>query len=312
MISKLIKGSLFFIIVIGISFCFFYTPLGPPPDQATKIPVHFYPFSRCPLVKVSIDQSTFLLLVDLGSYYMMGLKKEVLEKIPSKKKTEKTTEYSDVKGNVYHSPGYLIPQIHIGEVDGSPFLAREEDPYFLTHGSSITPPGEKSISKLKKKRLSKVDGHLGLGTFAQHQWFFDFPHSRMYFSNEKNAYEEQIRHFIKTPFLAEILGVILLIETDQGTKRFLLDTGSTCTCLKRTTEVENILRTNKFIIGNTDYGPRSLFVFDLSHEIGDYDGILGIDFLRKIAFHLDFENKIAYFQPPKKSLSQRIFSLLKK
>lgn len=309
MIAKCLKGVFLLVAFGGISFSFFYRPPGP--EKAQEIPVRFYPFSSCPIVKTVIEGRSYRLKVDLGSYYEMSLRQEVLAKISRKTKLKETTQYADMKGNLYRSPLYEISPIYIGKIEGNFLLTKEEDLYYLTYGSTTVLPGE-PLSKSKKRQLAMLHGRLGMGVFQKYHWLFDFPYSRIYFSDNRAAFAQQISHFVKASFFHETLGVILPIETDLGTKRFLLDTGTTYSCLKKTSKTEKeILHTQKFSLGNTNYGPCSLVVIDISDEVGDCDGILGIDFLRRHTFYLDFETSTAYFQPPRKTLFQRLCSSLK-
>jgi hypothetical protein len=103
--------------------------------------------------------------------------------------------------------------------------------------------------------------------------------------------------FNKTSFTYdENFGMTVLVKTPYGTKRFLIDTGCTVSCLKPfeglhpstiqlSTDELPFVSLETFIMGQKNYGP---FIVNIADELNleHFDGILGMDF---------FHNKVLYF-----------------
>ena len=93
----------------------------------------------------------------------------------------------------------------------------------------------------------------------------------------------------------------LPIETDFGTFRFIIDTGSSLSFIepslanvqvyeKVTFTKASYCTTKLFKIGERDFGSTDLALAKLNPNFG-FDGILGMDFLQKYAFDLDVEHQ---------------------
>jgi hypothetical protein len=79
------------------------------------------------------------------------------------------------------------------------------------------------------------------------------------------------------------------VETDTGMLKLLLDTGATCTAVR----APCLNSTSKFILVGHDFGTQSIFPIDLM-PTADWDGLLGMNFLREHSLFIDYPNKVIY------------------
>ncbi len=111
-------------------------------------------------------------------------------------------------------------------------------------------------------------------------------------------------------------GIVLSIETDIGTRRLILDSGASASIIKNSSlnlssikkeaPGRQMFTTTKFVIGGHDFGPVDLSLFEIASSI-DADGFIGLDFLKKYAIYLDFENSKAFIGPSSEVCGAIIF-----
>ncbi len=275
----------------------------------TRIPVRFFPLLNIPHIKIEIENSSYSLLVDLGSGSHFDLKKSCVEKIKNKQFTGNATSY-DIKGKDYSLHSFRVSKIKFPNLNICDAVLNEESIEFLATGGLIWPLNTLSAKLKKKINMYCTDGRIGWGVFKNFDCFFDFPRSVFFLGQDMSTLINEagcsLDGFVKIPFSIENYGIVLSLETELGTKRFLLDTGATHSAL-RESQVDKMkaaqfapgrwLHTCQLMASGQDFGAWPFVLFEFS-DLFACDGILGIDFFNEHAIALDFHNQIAYFQPP--------------
>ena len=198
------------------------------------------------------------------------------------------------------------------------FLAFEQSTQFLIDSVAFPYPDQK---ERLKKRLKYIDGRIGWNIFRSWDCFFDLPRSAIFIAKDMDGLRKvpqmSLNEFVQIPFDLEASGVTLSIETDIGVKKFILDTGASMCCIKKSLIKEEdfmevcpgkqIYTSHKFVIGGHDFGKQNFILFEIT-DLTNCDGILGIDFFMQHAICLDFHHKIAYIGPfaaPKRTIYKR-------
>lgn len=141
--------------------------------------------------------------------------------------------------------------------------------------------------------------------------FFDFPNSLMWFVRDfrdlkKIGFKPEDYQII--PFTVAGSKIVLEITSDLGLLRFWLDTGATGSAVKTgILEKKNLLHdelgnrcflSKSFVLNGFDYGSFRIYTMNISEHFEKIDGILGMDFLRKVPFYIDYENRLIFFKKP--------------
>lgn len=247
-----------------------------------------------PFIEMEIEGNVYPLLIDLGSYAQMSVDREVLEKI--NKNAYGIAKFEDFQGNRYESRKYLIPEIKIGNTIFAEVITKEENKDFkkkiILWESPDCPP-------------SKIGGKVGRALLKRKNILLDFPNSRMAFFEKAESFKSSNfpDNFLATPFEITSLGITLKIQIDLGEKKFILDSGSTLSAI-RSSQCKNLacqkgenglsyFTSSQLIIGNKSFDEIRLHLLDIA-EIEQIDGVLGMDFMRRHAFYIDFRRKTLY------------------
>lgn len=230
-----------------------------------------------PTVDVSIEGNTYPLEIDLGSSFPFSLRQEVLQNIY--KTSYGTAEWSDFRGERYASPAYTIPEIKIGNLTFADMMTKQNREDFHINVTLTAHP-------------SQPVGAIGLPILEKYNLFLDFPHSNIYASNDHVPLQQAgllSQQLLTIPFVLHHDGILLSVETDAGTYRLILDTGSTRTVIR----APHPSSTAQFRLMGHDFGERSIIPIDLSPEF-NYDGYLGSDFLREYSLFIDYPNRCIF------------------
>lgn len=300
------KKKLYLIITCAVILAFFgFQHFFIFPSQSIHIPLTFTP-SGTPVLLASIEGEKVLLQLDLGSKCQLSLRKDILESIKDKRPYE-AVQWRDAKGNSYESPSYLIPRVKIGELSLTNIIARQElDVYRIN-------------TTLWNDNKDEVDsthrylGRIGRPLLEKANILLDFRNSMIIVC--KNAHQIKklgfsLSDMIPVPFEGGAKGIIIKADTDAGLLRLALDTGTTIT-LVRASCLQNqkcaieergfsVFTTQKFFIGNNDFGNKNLFLYDITSELNDIDGVLGMDFLKNHVIYIDYEDKMIYIENSKR------------
>lgn len=259
------------------------------------IPVKFSTSAHTPHIDVEIEGVLYPLLVDTGAGGQLYLQSHTLEKL--NKTPCGTVFWTNAQGKEYEVNNYVVPMIKIQTGVLKNIQVREEPVDHLLHGGTLWASWEMT----DQEKLDEKIGSIGQGILTTTNFLFDFPHNVMYAcSHLSNLKREgyQVDRFLNVPFEMTATGIVLKVETDLGPKRLLLDTGATFSLLKASELKDQPLKeeapglkaypNSKSIIGGHNFGPLPFYYFESMQLFDDIDGILGMDFLRKHAFYLDY------------------------
>jgi hypothetical protein len=257
------------------------------------IPVTFNGANR-PLVEVNIGKKVCLLDIDTGSSFPLSLEASVLSEIS--KKLYGTAFWEDLIGNSYEAPVYVIPKIKIGALSLRDLKVKQEREDFLLNTTLWS----------ETNRQREQQGTIGRPFLEIYNLLLDFPRSRVIICNQSKKLKElgfNLEKMVKAS-LEEGNGIIISIDTDFGRKKFDFDTGSTLNlirsslldgkeCNRDEHGIENIM-TTRFTIGEKNFGPVRLSLYNITAELDELDGIIGMEFLRNHVVYIDYRNKAVY------------------
>lgn len=257
--------------------------IEPPKQYFERIPVTLSHRNN-PIIDVSIQGNIYPLKLDLGSYISFSLSEEVLKNIHKTKYG--ISQWYDFRGKRYESLTYTIPEIKIGNLRFAHVFVNQDSEDFH---ANVTFDG----SPLQ------VPGVIGLSILEKYNLFIDFPHATIYASNDHLSLQNAgllSKNLLAIPFTVHSNGIIFSVETDVGIYRLMLDTGATFTVIR----APHAGFTEKFCIMGHDFGERTIKTLDVSLQF-DFDGLLGMDFLREYPFFIDYSNKIVFIDLEKGS-----------
>jgi len=256
----------------------------------SRIPICF--IGGFPVIQLEIEGNSLPVKLDLGSSCQIALNEQALQRI-SQKKFIGLFDTRDVKGNLYKEACFTVPSIRVKnyEIEGGTIFQESLD--FVNSGSLLwKPPGE-------EKKILPIEGRVGRRFFPSHNLLLDLPNSMLFITDSLDELKKDfwpISDFIEIPFEVNRWGIILRVETDSGQKKLILDTAATVTILKKGNEETQFdeqgrqtILTEKFIIGEQNFGPKQLFIFDIAEDM-PADGILGLDFLNRYALFVNFRD----------------------
>ena len=102
------------------------------------------------------------------------------------------------------------------------------------------------------------------------------------------------------------MGITIKAETDIGFKKFFIDTGCSQNIIKasqlqdRKCEIEergfSFFSSSKLVIEGKNFGSTALYLYEITPELTEIDGILGMTFLNKHVLYIDFPNRLPYIR----------------
>ncbi len=289
--------------ILLIALCGVFTFFSFEKTPCAKIPIRFVNRSSVAAVFVNIENNTFLLQLDTGYSGGIKLNEKEMGQIEDKNPS-RVVSTADIKGNLYHTQEFIIPKIDLESIQYEDVTLSKENSYFLEEGSVVL-----KLNK-KKKMTPKEQGRLGLQVLQKKNLYLDLPHEKLYlaenFQDFARKHSLPFDDFIILPFEQEANLIFLWIETDLGKKRFLLDTGGSHSLLSKSLlstdkiiekkEGWSAYQTKQFRIGGHDFGEIELFLFEIGTDLENFDGILGLDFIRKHGIFIDFQTHKIYIR----------------
>lgn len=224
---------------------------------------------------MSLEGHAHTFKLNTGSLFSFSLSEEILQEIHKAKYG--TYKWYDFRGQQYESPTYFIPEIKIGNLRFPRVHVNQDREDFHVN---VTLDG-------KPLHLSGV---IGRSILEKYNLFLDFPHSAVYASSDYLLLQRAgllSQNLLNIPFSMHPDGIFLTVETDEGTYRLVLDTGSTCTAIRS----PHPASTAKFQIMGHDFGEHSIKVLEMTSKF-DFDGVLGMDFFLEHPLFIDYSNKI--------------------
>ncbi|MCB1107579.1 MAG: hypothetical protein KDK76_05750 [Chlamydiia bacterium] len=285
------KGGITFLLAVIFAGCLWSFFDG---SYHEVLPLEFSDASD-PVVEVTINGKGYPLAVDLGSKFFIELDSKVLEDIP--KERAGVGHWINAFGNKYTQPKYKLREVFLGKQSFQEVFAieqsSEEDCLFWK-------------SSEEKKGKVVPCGHIGRRLLKKRNFLIDCDHKRFIVSNslrrlKKEGYDLSTFHI--APFEMTSKAIYLKIDTDQGWRNYLLDTGSTVTllkdqlypsCVEKRDMGLPLVTTERFVLNGKDFGPMNLHLLPFPDEFIDVHGILGMDFINHHPIYLDFHEKLAY------------------
>lgn len=295
-----------FNIILGVSTLYSLTP----------IPIQFFPYSKLPVIDVVIEGKKYYLELDTGAAGDLVLKTEILDQMT--KKEVGLIKTIDINGNIYENFEFLIPNLRIYDLNFDSVAVRQENMDFLKEGCVVR-DSPINNQKLNELRYANIAGRIGWGILEKKQWYFDFSHSLLWRVDDLDQLKKEVKGFsfsdaVEVPFEIEKRGIVLVVETKVGVKKFMLDTGACVSCLReclvpkgagKEFEPGKRMLLSDIRIGGKDFGSYSFFLYNFSSMI-DVDGILGLQFFERNSIYLDFQNKKALIAPAKRSFWESV------
>jgi hypothetical protein len=200
----------------------------------------------------------------------------------------------DVNGNIYEQPEYRIPYIHFGPFEMTDVWAIEENYLFIREGNKI---GRKRRPLRIQDQIDNIDGKIGSRLFDSSgcSCYFDMSRSIFCMGTRLGQITKDypLIDFMKNK-IEVINGFICLdVLTDRGMKKFMLDTGASCSLIQKMPQDRQEIKMDLEL-----FGRRRFVTFDLPNNL-PFDGILGIDFFEDYKMCLDFSNQTIYIKPVK-------------
>lgn len=276
----------FILLIVGFSSC----TRVQNHDHPCKLPLHFLSCSDAPMLEINIEDVPRRVMFDLGANVCLMLQKNVLDQI-DRKEYLGSSRLLDINGNEYFQPNFRIAPVQIGPMRIDNPVATEENPYFVLHGNTI----RKGDGSRSKDRIEQVDGKIGSELFYVSQSIcgIDLSHSVLYVGKSL----EEIRNLLpKSEYWQQDFEVIegfvcIDLQTNLGKKRFLLDTGSEMSVITK-----GLVDDNEAELWLDLFGKWYFYSVPFPDSLPPFDGILGVDFMKKHAFCLDFSSKTALIQ----------------
>lgn len=261
------------------------------PSNNHQIPVHFLSCSDAPMVHVNIEGSEYVLMLDLGANIHLILKDRVLQKLEHKEPVG-TSFTTDIQGNKYAQPKYQLRSYQIGNFNIKNPTASEESIFFVKTGSRLFP--SKNDRRINQK-IEQVDGKVGSEFILSsgQACFLDMSRSLLYIGDTLQDLIDLscLTEFQKQPLEIENGCLCVNIQTNEGMKRFLLDTGAERSAIKKKPSDPKLIK-----IYLEDLGLWKFFTLNFPEGLPPFDGILGIDFLKKHIVILDFLDRKIYIK----------------
>src|SRR5581483_9146652 len=271
--NRLIFFSLFIIFGCG-SFLYWFSL-----QNHTKfIPTTFNDFGL-PMVQVEVEGKSYRVVIDLGSKAQASFDQNILENI--NKNIYGKTQFRDFKDNRYESSNYLIQKIKLGDVLFNEVMVEERSEAF-NKNTIISLPAENNFLK--------DQGSIGWTLLKRKNLLLDFPDSRLAIVDTIKQTNYVLEEMLEVPFTLTSLGVTITVGTDVGEKRFLLDTGSSTTAIRSFPCAKEMYRkdahgleyflSSQFSIMGNDFGNMPLHLLNITPEMKEIDGLIGMNFLR--------------------------------
>lgn len=292
----MIKIQKIIIAVLSLGTIFSLFLLYKSSPNSAVIPI-FFDDANTPIMSAKLNGNACFLKFDTGSKHQMLLHTSLLDSLEKKEVGEKII--MDAKGNKYDTPYYQLSSFQLESLKFKNVLAYEETDLAIKNKTAWEQEGLKSTNI--------ISGRIGRPILEKWNFLLDFPHNKMIATNSKRVLKEEgfnLAEWIQIRYTLDNIGIILNIDTDLGLLRLLLDTGTTCTFIKRElADPKNLQKdyrdlnfsvSSKFIILDHDFGSRNLYLYDFGKNLTAIDGILGMDFIENHQMYLDYKNSILY------------------
>ncbi len=260
-------------------------------QDENQIPVHFLSCSDAPMVKVNIEGSEYVLMLDLGANVHLILKDRVLEKLHHKESVGISRAF-DIQGNKYAQPEFKLESYQLGKITVENPIATEESLFFVTTGSRLIAGWS---DRRLRQQIKQIDGKVGSDFFLSsgRPCFLDMSRSLLSTGETLSELEEiyPLTGFVQKRLEIENGWLCVTLETNYGEKKFLIDTGAERSAIRKSPSDHKQVK-----LSLEHFGLWRFYAVQFPEGIPPIDGILGIDFLKKHAICLDFSNHTIYIK----------------
>lgn len=264
------------------------------------VPLHKLKHNNFYYLNIEIEKLRIPVVLDTGCSTPFVLHKDFLDLIQNKKDNGEFLKTIDINGNEHKQKSYFINSIQIEKLIDIEATVEEDNPFFHTDGSKVHNP-DKPLEQNNLSIQEWLDKKLGLMGFKvlkwNHYWCIDFLNSKMYAIRDwKNALKKlqlSSENLREIPLLENKQGIEIVIDTDFGVKRFIIDTACSKTLMRCPSEEikeHTVALSSKFKVNDYNLGKQKIYFFNLPKEF-NFDGLLGMDFLKDKTILFDFKNK---------------------
>jgi hypothetical protein len=270
--------------------------------QCCRIPIVFGP-ANTPKTEVEIQGQKHLLNIDFGCKFQLALNNDLLDRL--EKKPNGTLQGRDAKGNTYNSAAFQIKKIQIGNHSFKDVIVKETNKDYVLN----------TVVYIEKNNKNEVFnekfGVIGRALLEKMNLLLDFQNSVIIECNDITDLEQigyDVNKLTASHFDVGPTGFILTVNTAVGAARLSLDTGSTVSMIRSSFVKEDVpkkqqyglpyINTPFFEIGNRDFGSMRLYLYDITPELHEIDGLLGMDFLKDHVVYIDHKKKMIYVGDP--------------
>ncbi|WP_371362420.1 hypothetical protein SRRS_35680 [Sporomusa rhizae] len=286
-----------FMFVIGLSLPAFVNTQGVFEPNSNRITSVIVPLEwdgtmkGMPIVKVKIGEKVLRLALDTGANKVFfAISPNALNEINVKYSTDIKKEL-DVKGNLYKSRTFEIPEVKIGELQLNNVIATEE----------------------LRDSPDDSDGIIGNRLFDYFNVLIDYSQSHMIlYPNSSLPSALELSQWTKISFKHEDIGIVMQgrLGNQERILRFCLDSGAVAANEEGKPLPLGLLRSNSLAARNkgkdtktyTDYltvdgkniGKMDFYFFDFTQP--PVDGFLGYNFFSKYKVFIDFSKQVMYIK----------------
>lgn len=266
--------------------------------------------SNIPTTLVEIQGRKYSLAIDLGDKFALSLNKQALKKL--QKKPHDSLVHRDASGKAYETSAYVLAKIKLGDLIFDDVVVAEVNEDFVKNTTLWADTD--NFEELLKDRF----GAIGRALLEKLNLLLDIQNSSFFISNDIKKLKESgydLNQLVQISFEIGRTGIILPVKTEIGSIKLSIDTGSTVSLLRSSIlqgiAIKNkkygfhIYTTSMFEIGSKNFGTMNLYLFDLTPELHEIDGILGMDFLKNHVIYIDYKNRVLYIGDNKSRIQDR-------
>lgn len=250
-----------------------------------------------PCVSIQIEEQVICSSLDLGFRGFFSIEGQILGKIKEKTEVGKVKRYG-FRGTEYEKAIFEIPKIQMGPISFSRIQVQREAEAFHKNSSLHIDPNE--LAPIDLARIGweacRLSGNL----------FLDLRNNMIAFCDSADTLQAKgyaLDSFAKSELLSDRGFLEVMVHTDLGSVRCVLDTGSTYNCLH--TElgenqsiddmIGNIHEVGQFQVGNKDLGPQAFHEIPIQLPI-PVAAILGMEFFFNHVIFINFTEHLLYIQ----------------
>lgn len=242
------------------------------------------------MVTVNIEGIPCRMTLDLGANIVLSLEERILHRLQEKTPFGISSTF-DIQGNRYDQNQFKIARFRFGCFEVTDPIATEESALFMEHGRYVVGGPNQSLRSLWQR--ASVDGRIGNEIFIAGKCacFLDLSQPSFFVGTT-------VSDIISPDHLEKCIHLELeirqgfpciILDTASGKKCFILDSGSSRSLLQG-----SVLRAEFTKLVLEHFGKWDFCVVHFPEQLSFFDGILGVDFMKKHPLCLDFANQKAY------------------